>query len=168
MSLFLLTGCAARSHTETQSFIHVENKTIRLMPLKGADSLAACSEWPDDVAQQKVLLSELHNFYSRITDYFHHQQKKYLYTLVDSTYPAEISLTFTLSTQCFSADTLFLPLIVNIHSDDTIQTCTIPACGLTDSPTTAPFRRWGTALADYRRHFPYSELSRFFHPVIIH
>ncbi|MFW6220968.1 MAG: hypothetical protein ACOC4C_00750 [Fibrobacterota bacterium] len=161
VGLVFFSGCASSHQKIPRNLIDVENKTIRLQGLLGLNSLSKCNAWPDDSGQQQALITQVEKFYSRIVSHLQHQQKNGLYTTVDSTHPADMILEFSLSSHCFSAETLNLSLTVAAHDNhvDSTRSFTIHAWGLTDTLMEEPFKRIGVALADYRRRFPYSAIT---------
>jgi hypothetical protein len=161
--------CTHSRHIETyvSATIPVIDERLSLSPLTSEAHIEQLPDWPNDPAEQKVLLRTFDEIWNRLKAEFRRCQKYGLYTIVEDTDNPTIRISVTLTSTEMEGDTLKMPIRLQAErlSDDQRFIYQVPASAFvsTEKRNSNPYYYYGQLLSEYRRSFPYKVLVSFFY-----
>ena len=144
--------------------IPVPNERLYLAPIILNADLGQLDGWPEDQAQQKVLLENFTDMHKKIKAEFRRCEKFGMYTVVDDTGNPTVRISIEILSADLTNDTLKMPVQLQaekLHSDQK-YIYSLPVSASTENQQNR-FRYSGMLLTNYKRLFPYNLLVSFFY-----
>ena len=153
-----------QKHSTDEATIPVAYERLYLAPLVSEAGLENLEGWPQDPAQQEVLLKTVSDIWNKLKAEFRKCEKLGLYEMVENSEDPSMRISVIIISAQLNGDSLRMPVRLQAERipDGQRYIYTIPAIAQTPRQENK-FHFWGLLLSQYRRNFPYKSIVSFFY-----
>jgi hypothetical protein len=149
------------------SIVSLANEHVYISPFTDSSSMQAVEGWPKDKPSQGLLAVHFRECYKGLFAELKRCEKFGYYEAVEDSASATVFILLTILPCRLAHDSLYLPVTVELRHKTGLDTFkkTFQTCGIyrVKSKSKSPFHKLNYLLADFRRHFPYSEVVALFY-----